>query len=323
MVFSTLVQNRIIARSTCRSTSDQEDPRQDPTRLHSSEPTHPTTRPTGLANLRSQNSHHANPIIIFGPGYNRPPFRQPCPKITRPFVYLPPLSCSKVKRPTQTRTRALVQDPPCSIRVHSPHPRSVASEPPHTHIHAHTLRFCHPMSCQATPRKVPHRETSDLRIRCYRYMYMYACVYVAASSMHAICQGCSPPNLAVVICAHYYVPLLTLQARTTEQTTDPQPLINPESSINSHEPSNNVPRDSIIISTSPPARKAAEPSQPVSPAKLCLTCILRTQPLLDRGMEIRRRTSRHVRRLVSSPARLVLPTLNNVTNPSKRPEKRE
>lgn len=77
-------------------------------------------------------------------------------------------------------------------------------------------------------------------------------------------------------------------------------------------------RDSIIISTSPPARKAAEPSQPVSPAKLCLTCILRTQPLLDRGTEIRRRTSRHVRRLVSSPVSSYLPLIMSQIRASAR-----
>ena len=111
----------------------------------SSEPTHLPTQPTGLANLRSQKSHHTNPIIVFDPGYSRPPFQQSRPKSRDPpFVYLPPLSRITVKRPTQNEKRARL----CRIRrassaFYSPRPSSVASQPTRNHTHRTPSRFCH------------------------------------------------------------------------------------------------------------------------------------------------------------------------------------
>ena len=116
------------------------------------------------------------------------------------------------------------------------------------------------MPCQATLRKSLHGETFDLRITCHRYMYMYACVYVAASFMHAICPAHSPPSHR---CHQRSRPLPSSQARTTKQTIDPEPLIDLEYSIHPHKPSNNVSRISIMP-TSLPTQQAAQPSRAAS-----------------------------------------------------------
>ena len=203
------------------------------------------------------------------------------PQITRPFVYLPPLSRSQGQAPETKRERARLCRIRCAASLYSPRPSSVARQPTHTQsLYLSASRFCHNVPCQARPRKslsVKHPTSSRLA----NHDLQGTCTCTRASTwLH-------PPRVPFAKAVRLPASLSSTPATSpvvvagANGNANPQFLAPKPRAQYAREGPDQCFRASIAFPTTICSRAtSSRANQPASQpcGAVCLTCILQTHP---------------------------------------------